>query len=179
MRQGAARICVSQYQTGSSLVVSMIMLVVLMMMGVGAIVVSNTQYRMAGNFQFQNLAMASAESALSQAENWVALNHADPKLITRAVAGGLYPVGTGPDAYTMAWNDTTSEKVDAGGTQRYIVEVLAADRVLPSNSITTCNVYGLSGPCPRVNVYRVSARGSSARGSTKIVQTVFTVRVNI
>jgi len=43
MRQGAARICVSQYQTGSSLVVSMIMLVVLMMMGVGAIVVSNTQ----------------------------------------------------------------------------------------------------------------------------------------
>lgn len=178
MRQSAARICVSQYQTGSSLVVSMIMLVVLMMMGVGAVVVSNTQYRMAGNFQFQNLAMASAESALSQAENWVALNHADPNLIAR-VPGGLYPVGTGPDAYTMNWDDTTSEKVDAAGTQRYVVEVLASDRVLPSNSITTCNVYGLSGPCPRVNVFRVSARGSSARGSTKIVQTVFTVRVNI
>ena len=178
MSQSAARICVSRYQAGSSLVVSMIMLVVLMMMGVGAIVVSNTQYRMAGNFQFQNLAMASAESALSQAENWVALNHTDPKLTARVV-GGLYPMGTGPDAYTMDWDDTTSEKVDAGGTQRYMVEVLAADRVLPSNSITTCNVYGLSGPCPRVNVYRVSARGSSARGSTKIVQTVFTVRVNI
>jgi Tfp pilus assembly protein PilX len=178
MRQSAAQSCLSRKQAGSSLVVSMIMLVVLMMMGVGAIVVSNTQYRMAGNFQFQNLAMAAAESALSQAENWVALNHADPKLITRA-PGGLYPVGTGPDAYAMAWDDTTSEKVDAGGTQRYVVEVLASDRVLPSNSITTCNVYGLSGPCPRVNVFRVSARGSSARGSTKIVQTVFTVRVNI
>ena len=178
MRQRAARICLSRYQSGSSLVVSMIMLVVLMMMGVGAIVVSNTQFRMAGNFQFQNQAMASAESALSQAENWVALNHTDPDLTTR-VPGGLYPLGTGPDAYTMEWDDTTSEKVDAAGTQRYIIEVLAADRVLPSNSITTCNVYGLSGPCPRVNVYRVSARGSSARGSSKIVQTVFTVRVNI
>ncbi len=165
-------------QAGSSLVVSMIMLVVLMLMGVGAIVVSKSQYRMAGNFQFQNLAMASSESALSEAENWVAANHTDPDLVTR-VPGGLYPIGTAPDPYTMVWDDTTSEKVDLFGNQRYIIEVLAADRVLPSNSITTCNVYGLSGPCPRVNVYRISARGSSARGSTKIVQTVFTVRVNI
>ncbi len=178
MRQSSNQTCASRNQAGVSLVVCMIMLVVLMMMGVGAMVVSKTQYRMAGNFQFQNLAMASAESALSQAENWVALNHADPDLVTR-VAGGLYPTDTAPDAYTMDWDDTTSEKVDAAGTQRYIVEVLAADRVLPSNSITTCNVYGLSGPCPRVNVYRVSARGSSARGSVKIVQTIFTVRINI
>lgn len=165
-------------QAGSSLVVSMIMLVVLMLMGVGAMVVSNTQFRMAGNLQFQNLAMNNAESALAQAEHWIALNHTSPDLVTR-VNGGLYPSGTAPDAYTMAWNDTTSEPVDAFGNQRYIIEMLAADRVLPSNSITTCNVYGLSGPCPRVNVYRISARGSSVRGSVKIVQSVFTVRINI
>lgn len=178
MTQTAKQFCIARKQSGSSLVVSMIMLVVLMLMGVGAIVVSNTQYRMAGNFQFQNLAMASAESALSQAENWVAVNYANPDLITRT-NGGLYPVGNTPDVYAMDWDNNTSETVDVAGTQRYVVEVLAADRVLPSNSITTCNVYGLSGPCPRVNVFRISARGSSARGSTKIVQTVFTVRVNI
>ena len=165
-------------QIGSSLVVSMIMLVVLMLMGVGAIVMSNTQFRMAGNLQFQNLAMNNAESALAQAENWIAANYSNANLVTR-VSGGLYPSGTAPDAYTMTWNDTTSQAVDASGTQRYIIEVLAADRVLPSNSITTCNVYGLSGPCPRVNVYRISARGTSVRGSVKIVQSVFTVRINI
>jgi Tfp pilus assembly protein PilX len=169
---------VMRNQAGSSLVVSMIMLVVLMLMGVGALVVSNTQFRMAGNLQFQNLAMTNAESALAQAENWIATNFASPNLVTR-VNGGLYPLGTAPDAYTMAWNDTTSQAVDAFGTQRYTIEVLAADRVLPSNSITSCNIYGLSGPCPRVNVYRISARGSSVRGSVKIVQSVFTVRINI
>lgn len=165
-------------QTGSSLVVSMIMLVVLMLMGVGAMVMSNTQFRMAGNLQFQNLAMTNAESALAQAENWIATNYTSPNLVTR-VSGGLYPTGTAPDAYTMTWDDTTSQAVDASGIQRYTIEVLAADRVLPSNSITTCNVYGLSGPCPRVNVYRISARGTSVRGSVKIVQSVFTVRINI
>ena len=165
-------------QAGSSLVVSMIMLVVLMLMGVGAMVVSNTQFRMAGNLQFQNLAMTNAESALAQAENWIASNHANPNLATR-VPGGLYPVGTAPDPYTMAWDDTTSEKVDLFGTQRYAIEVLAADRVLPSNSITTCNIYGLSGPCPRVNVYRITARGTSIRGSIKVVQSIFSVRINI
>ncbi len=96
MSQSLAQISLSRKQAGSSLIVSMIMLVVLMMMGVGAIVMSNTQYRVAGNFQFQNLAMAAAESALSQAENWVALNHSDPNLITRVPgctrrAPGLMP----------------------------------------------------------------------------------------
>lgn len=176
MRQSAARICVSRHQAGSSLVVSMIMLVVLMMMGVGAIVVSNTQYRMAGNFQFQNLAMANAESAVSQAEDWVTLNHEDDKLITR-VPGGFYPELTGPDAYTMVWDDTTSEKVDAAGTQRFVVEVFALSRTLPKSSEKECEVYGAPAPCPDVRVFRISARGTSARGSTKLVQTVFTVRV--
>ncbi len=165
-------------QTGSSLVVSMIMLVVLMLMGVGAIVVSNTQYRMAGNFQFQNQAMAAAESALSQAELWVLANVANPELSAR-VAGGHYPLGTGPDPYTMAWTDTTSERVGGLDSQRYIIEVLGANRYLPASSVKTCPGYTLSGPCSRVNVYRITARGSSARGSVKIVQTIFTVQVSL
>jgi len=164
-------------QTGGSLVVSMIMLVVLMLMGVAAIVVSNTQYRMAGNFQFQNLALASAESALAQAETWINDNSGDGKFITR-VAGGIYPQGTGPDPFTMTWDDTTSEKVGVLGSQRYIIEMLAPNRVLPSNSLVTCT-YGGSGPCPQVNVFRITARGVSARGSTKFVQSIYTVRTSI
>ena len=175
MPQSTNQIRLSRHQAGSSLIVSMIMLVVLMLMGVGAIVVSNTQYRMAGNFQFQNQAMASAESALSQAEQWVIGNIANPEFGAR-VAGGHYPVGTGPDPYTMTWNDTTSETVGGNDSQRYIIEVLGADRYLPASSIATCATYTQSGPCSRVNVYRVTARGTSARGSVKIVQSIFTVQ---
>jgi Tfp pilus assembly protein PilX len=172
------RINLARHQTGSSLVVSMIMLVVLMLMGVGAIVVSNTQYRMAGNFQFQNQAMAAAESALSQAELWITANVVHPELAAR-VAGGHYPLGTGPDPYTMPWNNNTSETVGGLDSQRYIIEVLGANRYLPASSVKTCPGYTLSGPCSRVNVYRITARGTCARGSVKIVQSVFTVQVSI
>jgi Tfp pilus assembly protein PilX len=165
-------------QRGSSLVVTMIMLVALMLMGVTAVVVSSSQYRMAGNLQFQNLAMNSAESALAQAENWTGANFNNGGFTTR-VSGGLYPAGSNPNPYTMTWDDTTSVKVDLLGTQRYMVEMLGPDRVLPSNSVGTCNVYGASGPCPKVNVYRITARGTSIRGSVKLVQSIFAVRVNI
>ena len=165
-------------QSGSSLIVTMIMLVALMLMGVTAVVVSNTQFRMAGNLQFQNLAMSNAESAMAQAENWVGTNFADARFSAR-VSGGLYPANSNPDPYSMAWDDTTSVKVDASGSQRYVIEMLGADRVLPSNSVGNCNVYGMAGPCPKVNVYHITGRGTSVRGSVKLVQSIYSVRVNI
>ena len=165
-------------QSGSSLIVTMIMLVALMLMGVTAVVVSNTQFRMAGNLQFQNLAMSNAESAMAQAENWVGTNFTDARFSAR-VSGGLYPANSNPDPYSMAWDDTTSVKADASGSQRYVIEMLGADRVLPSNSVGNCNVYGMSGPCPKVNVYRITGRGTSVRGSVKLVQSIYSVRVNI
>ena len=165
-------------QDGSSLVVTLIMLVVLMLIGVTAVVVSNSQYRMAGNLQFQNLAMNNAESALAQAENWVGTNFSNSGFSTR-VSGGLYPINSNPDPYGMTWDDTTSVKVDLAGNQRYMIEMLGPDRVLPSNSVGNCNVYGMSGPCPKVNVYRITGRGISVRGSVKLVQSIFAVRVNI
>ena len=168
----------SRRQRGASLLVALVMLTVLMVMGVSAYVASNTQFRMAANLQFQNIAAGNAESALATAENWVVTNYTNAGFTTRS-AGGLYPLGTGPDPLTMTWDDNSSVKVDALGTERFMIELLAADRVLPSNSIGNCNVYGMSGPCPRVNVYRMTARGTSILGTTKQVQSVFAVRINI
>jgi len=165
-------------QRGASLIVALVMMAVLMMLGIVAYVGSNTQFRMAANMQFQNVAQANAESALAQAESWIATNFNDAGFATR-VPGGLYPVGTGPDPLTVAWDDTTSVKVDGLGAQRFMIEMLVADRVLPSNSIGSCNVYGMSGPCPKVNVYRLTGRGTSILGTNKIVQSVFSVRINI
>lgn len=165
-------------QRGASLIVSLVMLAVLMLMGVAAYVASTTQFRMAANLQFQNVALGNAESALAQAENWIASNYNHAGFTTRT-PGGLYPTGTAPDPLTMTWDDTTSVKGDALGSQRFVIEMLVADRVLPSNSIGNCNVYGQSGPCPRVNVYRLTGRGTSILGTTKIVQSVFAVRINI
>lgn len=165
-------------QRGASLVVALVMLAVLMALGISGYVASTTQFRMAGNLQFQNIAAANAESALAQAETWIVTNFTDAGFTSR-VPGGLYPLNTGPDPLTMTWDDTTSVSTGLLGTQRYYIELIVANRILPSNSITTCNIYGLSAPCPAVNVYRLTARGTSILGTTKIMQSVFAVRVNV
>jgi Tfp pilus assembly protein PilW len=165
-------------QHGASLIVALVMLAVLMVMGVAAYVASTTQFRMAANLQFQNLGMANAESALAAAESWIVPNYNNAGFTTRT-PGGLYPEGTAPDPLTMTWDDSTSVKVDADGRQRFMIERLIADRVLPASSIGNCTGYGMSGPCPRVNVYRLTARGTSILGTVKQVQSVFTLRVNI
>ncbi len=170
-------------QQGASLIVALVMLAVISAMGISAFVASNTQFRMAANLQFQNVATNAAESALAQAETWIATNYGNAGFTTR-VSGPLYPAGTGPDPLTMTWDDTTSVKVDLLGvdmlgSQRYFIEQLVVNRVLPSNSVGSCNVYGLSGPCPTVNVYRLTARGTSIFGTTRVVQSVFAVRINV
>jgi type IV pilus assembly protein PilX len=166
------------HQQGASLMVTLVMLAVLMVAGVTAYVASNTQFRMAANLQFQNIALGSAESALARAESWIAANYNNAGFTTGGTPG-LYPTGTAPDPLNITWDDTNSVKVDLSGSQRYMIEQIIADRVLPSNSIGSCNVYGMSGPCPRVNVYRLTARGTSILGTAKVVQSVYTVRINI
>ena len=167
-----------RHQSGAALIVALVMLAVIAAMGISAFVASNAQFRMAANLQFQNVATNNAESALAQAETWIATNFGNAGFTARS-SGGLYPAGTGPDPLTMTWDDTTSVKVDVLGSERYFIEQLVVNRVLPSNSVGSCNVYGLSGPCPTVNVYRLSARGSSILGTTRIVQSVFAVRINV
>jgi Tfp pilus assembly protein PilX len=180
MRHSTRAHPLARAQAGASLVITLVILSVLMIMGVTAVLVSNTQLRMAGNIQFQNLALSNAESALASAEYWLPTHFNDAGFTAR-VPGGLYPAGTAPDPLTMAWDDTTSVKLNTSGSQRYLIEQVTPPpgRVLPSNSIGNCNVYGMSGPCPRVYVYRLTARGTSAIGASKVVQSVFAVRVNI
>lgn len=166
-------------QTGASLVISLIMLAMLMLIGISAMVVSTDQFKMAGNMQFQQLAQNNAESALAEGENWVSTNFSNAGFATRT-AGGLYPFGgTSPVPNTMVWDNTTSISLNAAGSQRYMIEKIVDGRVLPSNSVSSCNLYGLAAPCPKVNVYRITARGTSILGAAQMVESVFAVRVNI
>lgn len=169
-------------QRGASLIVTLVMLGVITAIGISAFLASSSQFRMAANLQFQNVATHNAESALAQAETWIATNFADAGFVTR-VSGGVYPVGTAPDPLATAtvWDNTTSVKVDLLGTQRYYIELIfPTPRKLPANSLSpsACG-YGSNAPCPSVNLYRITARGTSILGTTKIVQSVFAVRVNV
>lgn len=172
-------------QTGSTLVVSLIILIVLMMLGVTAMNTSDTQYKLAGNLQFENAALNNTETSIATAENWLASG-------TNARASGfttynsaatphIYPIGylealaaPGNDVLTMPWSDSNSAEVTPGDpTQRYIIERMSTDNILTGSSAA---IGGRpSSGCNKVNTYRITARGTSARGATKYIQSYYSV----
>ncbi len=162
-------------QRGAVLVTALIILGVLMVLSASAVMMSRTQLKVAGNTQFQNLAMSDAESAIASAENWIRTN-AGSSAFSTAQVPGIYPSGVTIDPFTMRWDDGTSVKVDAAGNQRYAIELYMPSRTPPTSSVVQCNSYGTVAPCPKLNLYRISARGVSRSGAVKIVQSIYAVR---
>jgi len=166
-------------QRGAALVTGLIILAILLLLGASAVMVSNTQFKVAGNMQFQNLAVTRADSATASAENWL---NTEPNInnagFTTAGTPGLYPPTAPIDPLTMTWNDNTSINVDGTGYQRYTIELYLPDRTPPTSSFAQCNSYGQTAPCSKVNLYRITGRGVSTLGATKIVQSLYAVRLN-
>jgi len=164
-------------QTGSTLVISLIILIVLMLLGVTAMRTSDTQYKLAGNLQFENAAMNDAETAISTAETWLATgsNYSSAAFTAYdAATPHLYPNGALTDTapLTMTWSDSNS--IQVGNTnQRYIIELMSTGNRLAVSS----QVVGgrASSGCNQVNTYRITARGASARGATKFVRSYYSV----
>lgn len=172
---------ISKTQRGSTLVVSMIMLVVLMLLGVMSMTASDTAYKLAGNLQFENNALNNSEAALSDAENSlkngaIDINHADFSAASSvtAAASGFYPEGANIDPFNMAWDDTDSHSLPGSlGTQRRTVQLMSTDAVQFGEDVTVG--VAPSTICKRVNTYMITARGTSARGSTKLVRSYYSV----
>lgn len=162
-----------KYLGGATLVVAMIALVLVAMIGVAAINTSSTQFKLAGNLQFEDGAMNNAETAVATAENWISsgTNYQDPSFTTASV-NHLLPATASPDPLTMTWNDSNSLSL-GGGSQRYFIQQLSTGNVLTGSSLAVGG--RVSTACNKVNTYQVTGRGGSARGAVKIVQTFYTV----
>lgn len=169
-------------QTGATLIVAMIILVILMILGVSAMMSANTQSRLAGNLQFQSEAKIRAENAEVAAENWLATtvpgalpinanNAAFTTPCNARPAGPLFGQNCIADPTAITWTDADSIRVIPGDdTQRYLIELIGMN-LKPQGSGT-----GGIGTCENVNVFRVMSRGTNSRGAVRIVQSVFQVR---
>lgn len=171
--------CGAPKQRGSTLIMSLIVLVVLMMIGVATMIVSGTQFTLTGNLQFQNASMNRAEVAVATAEQWLAsgTNYKDAGLITayNVATPHLYPIGAlAADPLTMTWSNPNSLSLDgAAATQRYFIELLGKDKRLIGTGV---GVGGrASSGCNQVNVYRIVSRGEGGRGAVRFVQSNYTV----
>lgn len=178
-------------QGGATLVIALLILVLIMMIGITAVSTSNTQYKLAGNLQFEDGALNNAESAITAAESWLSTgtNFKNNGFTGRnaALTPQLYPIGTAPNPLTMAqWLDSTDDVANANSvsgndpltgarntSQRYFIEQMSINNRLQGSSQA---VGGRSSSgCNQVNTYLITARGLSARGATKFVQSFYSV----
>ncbi len=178
-------------QKGATLVMAMIILVVLMILGVMAVTTANTQFKLAGNLQFENIAKNNAENQIIVAESWLAtpdvtpgktLYINNPGFTTwSAATPQLHPlndlanrvgiVNGDPLNMTSAQWQANSVNVLGNG---YLIEMIGPNKVPPGGSVV------VGAPCVNnniniVNVFRVTARGTNARGAVRYVQTVYQV----
>lgn len=181
-------------QRGATLVIALLVLVLIMMIGITSISTSETQFKLAGNLQFEDSALNNAETAVTEAENWLSSgSNYDNGAFT-----GVDPTTSpdpGPDAgtpallarttvvairaardrlpLTMTWSDANSAKVSDNPRQRYFIELMSLKNKLQGSS----QVVGgrTSSGCNQVNTYQITGRGDSARGATKFVQSYYSV----
>ena len=167
-------------ERGISLVTTLVMLLAVMVLGLSAITISKSQFMLAGNLQFQSGALNEAEAAATAAEQWLSsgTNYLNAGFTTyNTSAGYLYPIGymtaNSIDPMTMTWNTTNSVQVGSITTQRYLIEFIAKDKTLIPTGLA---VGGRpSSGCNKTNVYRIIAQGGSARGSSRMVQSIYSV----
>jgi Tfp pilus assembly protein PilX len=158
-------------------------LILVMMLGITALITSDTQFKLAGNLQFEDIAMNSAETSVSTAEAWVRVNYDDPGFTTYDGANSpyLHPIGhlaglTAPnnDPLTMTWTDSNSLSNGGNDTQRYIIERVSRNVRLIGSGLGTGD--RSSTACNQVNTYLITARGiTPVRGATKFIQSYYSV----
>jgi Tfp pilus assembly protein PilX len=175
-------------QRGATLVIALLILVLIMMIGITAVTTSNTQYKLAGNLQFEDSAMNNAEAAVTGAESWLNTSTAavppvphylDPGFTTAGATPELLPIGASSSPLTMAWSDANSKSVvdNAGNSnpaQRYIIQMMSTSNLLQGSSAAMGAQQ--KSPCSLgVNTYLITGRGTSARGASKFVQSFYSV----
>lgn len=169
-------------QRGVSLLVVVMLMLGIAMLAVVMSVNSNTQFRLAVNAQYENVAFNLAESAIADAENWLAggSNRTNGGFTAYSSATPqLYPLGymaaNSLDPLTMDWTNSNSVLSANDSSKRYMIELIGRNKQ-PLGS--TAAVGGrVRSACPRVDLFRVSARGEAAKDTSKIVQTTVAVRL--
>lgn len=166
-------------QKGVTLVVAMVMLIVLMLLGISAMTASGIMSRLAGNLQFQNEAKNRAENALVTGEAllMVGTNSQNTAFSTPGAATTALPFYD-PTAVLnplTAW-PPIAYSVDPAGTEQFIIQQVSSIKSTPAGQQIP-SLGGGQPPAPSSNYYlfRVTAKGTSVRGATRLVESIVQV----
>lgn len=166
------------HQRGVALIMALVFLLLLTILGIGALNTTSLEEKMANNVKDRNLAFQAAESALIVAENWIYTQIGKPVFPNNSA--GLYTPVTSDTVATPNWDSvnwsssnvvtypstpgqTISGSLGKISTQpKYIIEDMGE---IPESggSVVTSTSYKSSG----TTVLRITARGT---GGTDIAQ---------
>ncbi len=159
-------------QAGAALIVSLLMLLVLTMLGVSAMQSTVLEEKMAGNYRNRNLAFNAAETALRDAEQYLAANITSDSPFAAGCASGLcLPDSSGTPVWeTIDWSDASKVLTyGVGGSgaiaginnnPAMIIEIL--DELPQSGSLEAGVVFDS-------NLYRITARGVGGTDSAVVI----------
>ena len=163
---GIVKRCFRHTQTGSVLIISLLILLVMTLISVTAMKTSTVEEKMSGNVRDRNIAFQAAEAALRDAEIY-----AGSIASVTAFNGdqtGLYPTDADPDPFDdSTWaNSLAGSYSDAADDPKYIIE-LVAEGEGAGDELNIGN-YGESSGSSSVNTFRITARGTG-KSSTSYV----------
>ncbi len=170
-------------QRGIALLLVAVLMLALGMVGIVLSITSSTQFRLAANAQFENVAFNLAETGVAAAEQWLTTsdNHTATAFTTRSSATPhIYPIGftaaNGVDPMTMTWDDSNSIRRVAGDeSSRYMIEKIGRNKQLLGTGAGGGGIAALR--CPKADLFRVTALGLASKGTRKLVQTIYSVKL--
>ena len=165
----------STNQSGASLIVVLILLLVMTLLGLAVLNNTLLEERMSANMYDRSLGFQAAESALREGEDLAATNPADPGagVCTGGVCGT--PVAANPDRWTdpsfTGWRNATNNLGTLPAPSSFIVEFMGeaptwpgCDRQIPVPALCMA---------PR---FRITARSTAADRAQVILQSNFIMR---
>ncbi len=150
-------------QTGSALIVSLSILLVLTILGVSAMRTTSLEEKMAGNSRDAQMAFEAAESALRSAEAFIIASGGDISGYTGAGAyHGMRGPGN-PESWTLEANWATAVQVpysvQVARLPRYMIQLVnSAAELSQAADSGNAQLYGKGEPVP--NTYQITARGT-------------------
>jgi type IV pilus assembly protein PilX len=157
-------------QQGSTLVISLMILIVMTLIGLTGIASSTLEEKMAGNTRDQAVAFQAAEAALRNGESYY------DAIVSPAAAfdgsnPGLYDIGDLPDVNdNNTWNTARTYTGNIAGVKekpKYIVELLG--EIGDTTDDLNISGYGESTGLGSVTAARITARAVGGSNSTVVM----------
>ena len=164
----------TQHQSGSVLIISLIVMLVLTILGVSGMKSAVLEEKMAGNLRDSQLAFQAAEATLREAEQYIDDNIVSLTAFDTNGSDGLYDESQQFLWKNINWDSSDSLEYSDFNTSyavssppRYIIEHLSTQQ----DNLDTLNLdnYGQGTGAGRVEVFLITARATGSSGNNVVL----------